>query len=320
MTFIRTITGDIAPPELGVTYAHEHLIIDRSYATEHFPHLLLDSVSDAVAELKDFYSLGGRTMIDAMPCSGGRNVEKLAAISAQTQVKIVDATGLHLQKYYPHGHWSERLREEKLADAFCADIEIGIDRNDYGGIEIERTAHRAGIIKVAGGLDKLSDWEKKVFAASALAHQQTGAPILTHTEKGTAALEQVELLESLGVDLAHVTLSHTDRHPDFAYHKEILSTGVNIELDGAGRWKEDEGNPTRDLIVELFAAGFGRQIMLGMDAARKTYWKVYGGTPGLMFLLREFSGELLAAGLAKSDLEQIFVHNPARVFAFSVSK
>ena len=317
MSFIRTITGDIDSKDLGVTYAHEHIILDRSYATEKFPHLLLDSVENAAIELNEFYQAGGRAMVDAMPCNGGRNVVKLAEISEQTQVRIINATGLHLQKYYPHGHWSERLSPEKLADAFCADIEIGIDRNDYGGIEIERTAHRAGIIKVAGSLDKLSDWEKKVFEAAAIVNQKTGAPILTHTEKGTAALEQVELLESLGVDLSHVTLSHTDRRPDLAYHKEILSTGVNIELDGAGRWKETEGNPTRDLVVELFAAGFGRQIMLGMDAARKTYWKVYGGKPGLSFLLREFSDDLLAAGLNKNDLQSIFVDNPARIFAFS---
>ena len=28
MTFVRTVTGDIEPAELGVTYAHEHLVID----------------------------------------------------------------------------------------------------------------------------------------------------------------------------------------------------------------------------------------------------------------------------------------------------
>ncbi|HEY8561640.1 MAG TPA: hypothetical protein VIL74_14790 [Pyrinomonadaceae bacterium] len=318
MSFVRTILGDIDVSALGVCYAHEHVILDRSYATEKFPHLLLDSVDSAAVELKEFYRAGGRAMIDAMPCGGGRNVLKLAEISRRTGVQIVSATGLHLQKYYPHGHWSERLGAERLAEAFIADIEQGIDANDYCGIEVERTRHRAGIIKVAGGLNRLSDWEKKVFSAAAVAHRQTGAPILTHTEKGTAALEQIELLKSLGVDIGRVILSHTDRIPDFVYHREILSTGVNVELDGAARWRENEGNPTRDLVVDLFEAGHGGQIMLGMDAARRSYWKVYGGAPGLDFLLRGFSDDLMAAGLDKAHLEQIFVHNPARVFAFSV--
>lgn len=317
MSFIRTILGDIDASALGVCYAHEHVILDRSYATERFPHLLLDSVEHAVAELKEFYRAGGRAMIDAMPCSGGRNVLKLAEVSRRAGIHIVSATGLHLQKYYPHGHWSERLGVERLAGAFIADLEIGIDADDYCGIEVERTRHRAGIIKVAGGLDRLSDWEKKVFEAAAIAHRRTGAPILTHTEKGTAALEQVELLKSLGVDSARVTLSHTDRIPDFVYHQEILSTGVNVELDGAGRWKEDEGNPTRELVVQLFESGYGEQVMLGMDAARKAYWKVYGGKPGMDFLLRGFSDDLAAAGLNKEALNQIFLHNPARCFVFS---
>ena len=33
MSFIRTVLGDIAPDALGRCYAHEHLIIDRSYTT-----------------------------------------------------------------------------------------------------------------------------------------------------------------------------------------------------------------------------------------------------------------------------------------------
>ena len=28
MTFVRTVLGDIDPSALGVTYAHEHLVID----------------------------------------------------------------------------------------------------------------------------------------------------------------------------------------------------------------------------------------------------------------------------------------------------
>ena len=218
--FISTVLGDIAPANLGVCHAHEHIIIDRSYATEHFPHLLLESVELAARELGAMRQIGVRAVVDAMPCNGGRNVLKLAEISRQSNVHVIAATGLHLQKYYPHGHWSERLDADRLAAAFAADIEIGIDKNDYGGLEIERTTHRAGIIKVAGGLDKLSNWEQKVFHAGALAHRQTGAPLLTHTEKGTAAIQQVELLQKHGVNPSRVTLSHTDRRPDSVYQKE----------------------------------------------------------------------------------------------------
>lgn len=315
MTIVRTVLGEIPASELGVCYAHEHIIIDPSYTTELFPDFLLNSVENAAQELAEFYAAGGRAMIDSMPSDSGRNVLKLAEVSRRTGVHIVCPTGLHLQKYYPHGHWGTRLSVEQLAELFIADIERGIDANDYGGPAVERTPHRAGVIKVAGGLNQLEEHERKIFRAAALAHRATGVSILTHTEQGTAALEQVKVLTASGVRPDSIVLSHTDRQTSLAYHKEILATGVFVEYDSAFRWKPEQGNPTRDLIVSLFAEGFGNQIMLGMDAARRGYWKAYGGTPGLTYLLTTFNEQLLEAGQRDSDIHQIFVANPARAYA-----
>jgi 5-phospho-D-xylono-1,4-lactonase len=66
-------------------------------------------------------------------------------------------------------------------------------------------------------------------------------------------------------------------------------------------------------------AGFGAQIVLGMDAARRKYWKGYDGAPGLVFLLREFVPRLQQAGLSSADIEKIFVSNPASSYAFAAS-
>jgi phosphotriesterase-related protein len=132
-------------------------------------------------------------------------------------------------------------------------------------------------------------------------------------------LEQVELLRSLGVDLHHAVLSHTDRKPEISYHREILSTGVMLEYDSAFRWPEDQQaeNPTLKLIVELVKDGFGRQLLLGMDAARHKYWHGYGGNPGLAFLLNEFVPRMRSAGLTDEDVRHLFVDNPARCYAFA---
>ncbi len=317
MSFIRTVNGDIPPDELGVCYAHEHIIIDPSYTTEKYPEFELDSVAKAVAGLRRFHELGGRALVDSMPCASGRNAVKLAAVSKEAGVHILCPTGLHLGIYYPHGHWSERISVDALAELFIADIEQGIDENDYNGPVCARTKHRAGLIKVAGGLDALNEREARAFKAAAIAHCKTGAPILTHTEKGTAALEQAKLLRDNGVDLQHVVLSHTDRKPELEYHKEILGTGVRVEYDAHFRWKEPQGNPTLDLIVELFKCGFGAQIMLGMDAARRSYWDSYDGRPGMGYLLGEFSDRLSAAGLSDTDLHGIFVQTPAWAYRFA---
>lgn len=316
MSFIRTVRGDIPPEKLGRCYAHEHLIIDRSYTTEKFPDFLLDSVEAGIQELRAFYAAGGRAMVDSMPCDGGRNVVKLAAISEATGVHILCPTGLHLRQYYPQGAWGERLTVERLADLFVADLEVGIDANDYAGPECQRTCHRAGLIKIASGLNRINEHEERIFVAAGLAHRRTGAPILTHTEQGTAALEQVSLLQREGVDPRHVVLSHTDRKPDLAYHREILSTGVFVEYDGHFRWKPDQGNPTADLVLALCDAGFASQIMLGMDAARRSYWTSYGGSPGHNYLLTTFRNLLLSRGLTAEDYDRFLVENPKRAYQF----
>jgi predicted metal-dependent phosphotriesterase family hydrolase len=120
--FVRTVLGDVPASQLGVTYAHEHIIIDVSFATAQSPDFLLHSVDLAVQELRDFYQNGGRSVIDSMPCDSGRNVCKLAQVSQQSGVHIVAPTGLHLSKYYDAGHWSHRYSEDELAQLFIADM------------------------------------------------------------------------------------------------------------------------------------------------------------------------------------------------------
>jgi len=314
--FVRTVAGDIDVAQLGVCYAHEHVIIDPSFTTHLFPEFCIDSVDAACTELLAFHACGGRAMIDCMPCDSGRNALKLAEVSRRTGVHIVAPTGLHLQKYYTPGHWSTRLSAEELARLFIDDIEIGIDRNDYAGPEVDRTTIRAGVIKIAAGLGHLSDYEKKIFRAAAQAHVKTGCPVITHTDEGTAGIEQLDVLISNGVDPRHITLSHTDRKPDLEYHRALLRRGAGLEYDSAFRWKEGQGNPTLDLVCQLLPE-FPSQIMLGMDAARGTYWSSYGGKPGLTFLLTTFKQSLLSRGLTDTQWEKIVVENPARYFSFA---
>jgi phosphotriesterase-related protein len=312
---VRTVLGDVPASQLGVTYAHEHIIIDASFATAQNPDFLLDSVEFAVQELREFHHNGGRAVIDSMPCDCGRNVCNLAQVSQQSGVHIVVPTGLHLSKYYDTGHWSHCYSEEELAQLFIADIETGIDAGDYSGPLVKRTQHRAGVIKVASGRE-FDARTTKMFRAAAKAHCTTGAPILTHTEEGTLALEQIVLLRDAGADLEHVVLSHTDRKAEVDYHHAILESGVRVEYDSAFRWKGQEQNPTLELL-RVLVEEFPNQIMLGMDAARRSYWKSYGGAPGLSFLLTDFRRQMQEADISDEFIERFFVHNPAQAYAFT---
>ncbi len=314
MTFIRTVLGDVAPEKLGRCYAHEHVIIDRSYTTQLFPDIHLPSVENAVRELQDFKAAGGGAMVDCMPCDAGRNVEKLAAISRASGVHLVAPTGLHRVRFYPQGHWRFRLAPDRMADLFVDEIERGIDANDCAGPETRRTDLRAGVLKIASDGGDLDDAERAAFEAVAAAHRRTGCPVITHCEAGRGA-EQVAFLAARGVEPRHVVLSHTDRHPDPDYHRALFRTGAFVEYDRAFRAPLDDANPTLRLFVAMVKE-FPAQVMLGTDGARASYWRSYGGGPGLDYLLRDFSDRARRLGVTDAELDAVFRANPARAYAF----
>jgi phosphotriesterase-related protein len=117
--------------------------------------------------------LGLRSVVDAMPCDAGRNADKLGELSRRTGIQIIAPTGLHHDRYYGPAHWSQRLTVEQLADLFVADITDGIDGYDYSGPVVRRTAHRAGVIKIAGSEGGPSLRDRRIFEAAADAHRRS---------------------------------------------------------------------------------------------------------------------------------------------------
>ena len=319
MTFVRTVLGDIAPEELGVTYAHEHLVIDGGRPVELEPEFDLGDAEAMATEVAEAVQLGLRAVVDAMPCDAGRNAAKLAGISRRTGIHVVAPTGLHHDRYYGAAHWSHRVTVEELADLFTADVSDGIDHYDYAGPVVRRTPFRAGVVKVAGSDGGLSPRDGRVFEAAAEAHRRTGVPILTHCEHGAGALEQVQVLRDHGVAARHIVLSHVDKVVDRGYHRELLSTGAYGEYDSSFRWDDGEPNGTVQLIRWMVEDGYDEQVVLGMDAARRRYYRVHGGGPGLVWLLDGFSRLLAAAGIHETSRQRLFVTNPARAFAFAPS-
>src|SRR6185369_8650523 len=111
------------------------------------------------------------------------------------------------------------------------DVEQGIDVYDYSSPIVQRTSHKAGLIKLATGDEPITSHQQKIFHAVVNTHRSTGVPILTHTNGGKHAIAQAKLFHELGADLEHVVLSHVDRCTDLNYHKELMQTGVYVEYD-----------------------------------------------------------------------------------------
>jgi phosphotriesterase-related protein len=300
---IRTIGGDLPAELAGPTYVHEHLIIDSPLVAETMPHIHLHSVDEAVAEVQTCVAAGVRTMVDAMPAASGRDPERLSRISILTGMRVVAATGLHTARYYEHLPWTREETPEQLAARFTADIEDGIDQNDYRGETVDRTAMRAGLVKVGALTETLSDRDERLFEAAAITHTATGVPVLTHTEGGRGGMGQIERLLDHGVSAERIALSHTDKTKDPGYHHAMLETGVFLCYDQGIR----DPVTTTWLITQMIESGFGDQILLGTDGARRSLWSTLGGSPGLAALYRSTSQRLDAA-----ISEALFVANPAR--------
>lgn len=305
---IRTIGGDLDAGLAGPTYVHEHLIIDTPVVAEKMPHIHLPSVEEAVAEVRTCVAAGVRTMVDAMPAGAGRDPERLVRVSILTGMRVVAATGLHTSRYYRDVPWAGEESAEQLAERFSADIEVGIDRHDYRSEEVERTEARAGLVKVATLEERWTEAEHRLFEAAAMTHRRTGAPILTHTEGGQGGMAQIDRLLELGVAPDHVALSHTDKMYDVGYHRDMLSTGVFLCYDQGLR----EMTTTTSLVLEMADLGFGEQIVLGSDGARRSLWSTLGGGPGLAAV---YTG--VGAALPPDLASLVFVANPARYLTMS---
>jgi phosphotriesterase-related protein len=119
-----------------------------------------------------------------------------------------------------------------------------------------------------------------------------------------------------GVKPSAMILCHTNRNTDKYLHREIGSTGAWLSYDAVGRTQQWPDAVIIDLILEMFGAGFGNQIMVAMDSASRTIWRHYGYGPGLDYLLTKFIPRLKRAGFSEHGCQQILVKNPASALAF----
>jgi predicted metal-dependent phosphotriesterase family hydrolase len=325
MPFVRTVLGDVDPGSLGVVDAHDHLI--RTGAGEVYldPDHLLDDLEKAVQEAELFVKASrrwaeGGTVIDMCPADCGRDAEQLAEVSRRVPgLQVVAATGFHREHVYleTRSHWVSRYSEEQIAELLIADIREGIDRHDYSGPLVERTEHRAGVIKVASDYGRITDFERRCLRAGAAASLETGCPINTHTTAGTCGLEQAEELIALGVPPERIAIGHIQRNADVYALSRILDTGVYLEIDGTYRLKYQPESHRIDVVRRLTDAGYGQRILLGTDSGKRSYQKAYGSVTGVDYGPSVDGPRMLDEGFAPETVEDLLIRNGQRFFTFA---
>jgi phosphotriesterase-related protein len=262
------------------------------------PDLLLDSIDAAVAELEDAFFLGLRGIVDMTPADYGRDAESILWVAQRVPVHILVVTGHH-----KHLHAAPWVGEKSLAEIATQNVqEI---RDGIGG-----TSVRTGVIKAGTSLNEITDVEERVLRAAAQAHRATGAPISTHTDKGTMALEQIAILREEGVSPERVVIGHLDFALDENYLLRVLDTGAFVSFDQVSKTKYASDEDRAAMLAQLANRGHLNQLLVSGDLARKSYWLAYEGGPGFRYLIESFPVTLMEAGFSAADVRTILVDNP----------
>lgn len=297
---VMTALGPIDPGALGFTLHHEHVIAKPLDVGASDPDLMLDDPARSLAELEDAFNVGLRAIVDMTPADYGRDSTEIRWVAQRSPVHLIVATGHHKDL-----HARPMLGEttiDEIAARNIADVREGIDGSDV----------RAGVIKAGTSLNTITPVEERVLRAAARAHLETGAPISTHTDKGTMALEQIEILKEEGVDPSRVIIGHLDFMLDEAYLTSVLDTGAWISFDQISKSKYAPDQDRASMVKRLSDRGYLEQLLLSGDLARKSYLLAYGGEPGLRYLVERFPLLLMEAGLTAPQVRTLFVDNPAR--------
>jgi len=311
---VRTVLGDVAVASLGVVFAHEHLLMTRGWPLRNEPDFRLDSVDAAVAEVERFRSAGGSALVEMTPLGFGRDPDGLRAVAERTGAHVVACTGFHKLTYYADDHWLHRYPVETIADLLAAEVTDGMDRYGLVGPVVERSAARAGVVKLATEYHRAGPVVEQLAEALGLVHARTGVPVATHTDKGTMGHEQLDLLERAGVPPDAVVLGHIDHNPDPVLLAELAARGAYLAFDLPGRTKYAPDSASVALLAAVAERGATGRLLLGSDLARRSYWPAYGGGPGLDYLLTRFVPRLRAEGLGHLA-DAALRDNPRRAFA-----
>ena len=304
MPDVITVKGPLPVEKLGACYPHEHLLGSPT-TPDPDPDLVLDNLAAAIREMKWFRQAGGRALVEMSTPDYNRDPAGMLRISQNTGVHIIAATGFNKETFSAPFSTGKSINE--LADHFVKEVMEGMDD----------TAIRAGVIKAGSMLNHISTETEKVFRAAARAHLATGAPISTHTEAGTMALEQIALLRSEGVSPSRVIIGHLDRRLEWDYLVAVARTGAYLGFDQISKEKYYPDSLRISVIQGLIKEGYGKQILLSGDLARRSYWPAYqrGGGPGFTYILWRFVPWLLQEGVTVEDITNLLVHNPGRILA-----
>jgi phosphotriesterase-related protein len=315
---VQSFRGPVPAVELGTTLIHEHLFVGHPELDLNFPHPEWDEaalVEAAVHGLDRLWGLGIGTVVDLTVLGLGRDVARVATVAARSKVNLLAATGYYTADVLPayfHTHGPELLVDgpEPLVEFFLRDLEEGI----------AGTGIRAALIKVVTDRPGLTPDVRRVLEAAAVAHQQTGVPITTHTHAPSQnGRDQLSFLQKRDVDPSLLVIGHCGDTEDVAYLRELMDAGATIGMDRFGMEHVLPDERRVATVLALLELGYADRMVLSHDAAffsRVTppSWRAANAPHWRMENIpTRIVPRLCEGGATEQDLHQMLVLNPARL-------
>jgi phosphotriesterase-related protein len=302
---VQTVTGTVAPEQLGRVLMHEHVVIRSSGLDAAYPwtYPRSEALAASIEGLTRLKEASIDTLVDHTTYDLGRDIELLAEASRASGVNIVAATGVWIE---PQRYWQLRAPVE-AAELLISDLERGIAGTDI----------RAGVIKCATDLAGLTPSVERVLRACAIAHRATGVYISTHTHApGRSGLDQQRVFSEEGVDLDRVVIGHSGDTTDLQYLRSLTSRGSYVGMDRFGiesRLPDDERIKT---VVALCHEDHDDRVLLSHDAA---FWSDREPMQSLRksrphwhhrHVIEDIVPALIALGVTARQLDQMLIHSP----------
>ncbi len=282
--------------------AHEHLQIDLSHNKGEDNVLGAAEEAAIIDDLRYTVAQHGlRLVADLSVPGGGRNVEALARISQQTGLHVVCATGFY---WDPVPDTVLETSFDILRDIMIREVQTGIGESGL----------RCGTIKIGTDHTEPGAVFEKIFRAAAAASRVTGASIITHTTKPEQAAWQLDVLEDAGADLSHVLISHLHKAKNVSEIIDVCKRGAFIGFDQLGFKKGPSIDQVADMVVQVVAGGFGGQLILSADIARKSRLRANGGV-GYATTFSEFLPLLRQKHVPEVQIHQMMHDNPLKIFS-----
>lgn len=342
----QTVLGPVDCSSLGITSCHEHILWDLSaifrepdaarerglahqsvglanlYWIRANPHSNVDNLVQtdeqlAVKELLHFKYAGGNTIVELTQNGMSRDPLGLVRIARATGLNIVMGSGYYIDRSHPQDMDSRTV--EDIAQEIVNDIIAGVGA----------TGIRSGVIGEIGCSAPLTNNERKVLRAGALAQQRTGAPMNVHPSMSDElVLENIKILKDAGADLTRVAISHVDGFEyRLATRRKILEAGCYVSYDGfgqlvyhfrvMGRVLNGHSDIQRiDEIVRMIEEGYIKRILIAQDYCFKSCLAAYGGY-GYAHILTNLVPFMRIKGMTDEQIHTLLVENAKNFLEFA---